>query len=114
MTDAGPVMAVVLIGVAGFVGCLVLMLLSFAFAYGLITLGIWGWAAFLIVAGVYVLLAGLAVLVALRDDPQAQRVPQDTAHGPGGPGMLRGDGTRPAPRPTGQVSMAARRMLDLH
>jgi hypothetical protein len=54
----------VLICVAAFVGCLVLMLLSFAFAYGLITLGIWDWAAFLIVAGVYLLLAGLAVLIA--------------------------------------------------
>jgi len=52
-----------LIGVAAFVGCLVLMLLSFAFAYGLITAGIWSWAAFLIVAGSYVLLSGLAVLV---------------------------------------------------
>ena len=52
-----------LLGVAAFVGCLVLMLLSFAFAYGLITVGIWSWAAFLIVAGTYVLLAGLAVLI---------------------------------------------------
>ena len=52
-----------LIGVAAFVGCLVLMLLSFALAYGLITAGIWSWAAFLIVAGSYVLLSGLAVLV---------------------------------------------------
>jgi uncharacterized membrane protein YqjE len=51
----------VLLGVAGFVACLVLMLLSFAFAYGLIALGIWGWAAFLIVAGTCVLLAGGAV-----------------------------------------------------
>ena len=51
-----------MLGLAGFVGCLVLMLLSFAFAYGLITLGIWTWAAFLIVAGTCVLLAGLAVL----------------------------------------------------
>jgi uncharacterized membrane protein YqjE len=53
-----------LLGTAAFVGCLVLMLLSFAFAYGLITLGIWDWAAFLIVAGTYVLLAALAVLIA--------------------------------------------------
>jgi Putative Actinobacterial Holin-X, holin superfamily III len=52
-----------LFGVAAFVGCLVLMVLSFAFAYGLMALGIWGWAAFLIVAGTYVLLAALAVLV---------------------------------------------------
>jgi hypothetical protein len=53
----------VLFGMAAFVGCLVLMVLSFAFAYGLMALGIWGWAAFLIVAGTYILLAALAVLV---------------------------------------------------
>ena len=52
-----------LLGTAAFVGCLVLMLLSFAFAYGLMTVGIWSWASFLIVAGTYVLLAGLAVLI---------------------------------------------------
>jgi hypothetical protein len=50
-----------LAGVAAFVGCLVLVLLSIAFAYGLVALGIWTWAAFLIVAGIYVLLAGVAV-----------------------------------------------------
>jgi len=52
-----------LLGVAAFVGCLVLVLLCFAFAYGLIALGIWPWAAFLIVAGTCVLLAALAVLI---------------------------------------------------
>ena len=40
-----------LIGVAAFVGMPRPDLLCFAFAYGLITLGIWDWAAFLIVAG---------------------------------------------------------------
>jgi hypothetical protein len=50
-----------LLGIAAFVGCLVLMLLCFALAYGLITLGIWSWAAFLITAGACVLIAGLAV-----------------------------------------------------
>jgi len=53
----------VLLGMAAFVGCLVLMLLCFAFAYGLIALGIWAWAAFLIVAGTAVVLAALAVLI---------------------------------------------------
>ncbi len=53
----------VLFGVAAFVGCLVLMVLCFAFAYGLMALGIWGWAAFLIVAGTCVLLAAAAVLI---------------------------------------------------
>jgi uncharacterized membrane protein YqjE len=52
-----------LLGMAAFVGCLVLVLLCFAFAWGLVALGIWPWAAFLIVAGTCVLLAGLAVLV---------------------------------------------------
>ncbi|HVB41102.1 MAG TPA: phage holin family protein [Streptosporangiaceae bacterium] len=53
----------VLLGMAAFVGCLVLMLLCFAFAYGLMALGIWGWAAFLIVAGACILLAVLAVAI---------------------------------------------------
>ena len=58
-------MAAAAVGVAAFVGCLVLVLLSFAFAYGLITLGIWDWAAFLIVAGTYVLLAALVLGISL-------------------------------------------------
>jgi len=53
----------VLLGVAAFIGCLVLMLLCFAFAYGLVALGIWEWAAFLIVAGTCILLAALAVAI---------------------------------------------------
>jgi uncharacterized membrane protein YqjE len=52
-----------LLGVAAFVGCLVLVLLCIAFAFGLHALGIWTWAAFLIVAGTCVLLAALAVLI---------------------------------------------------
>jgi uncharacterized membrane protein YqjE len=52
-----------LLGIAAFVGCLILVLCCFAFAYGLITLGIWSWAAFLIVAGVCLVLAALAVLI---------------------------------------------------
>ena len=53
-----------LLGVALFAACLVLMLLSFAFAYGLNTLGIWLWASFLIVAGTCVLIIGGAALIA--------------------------------------------------
>src|SRR5579875_2178341 len=47
-----------LLGVAAFAGCLVLVLLCFAYAYGLQAAGIWPWAAFLIAAGTCVLLAG--------------------------------------------------------
>jgi uncharacterized membrane protein YqjE len=55
-----------LLGVALFAACLVLMLLCFAFAYGLVALGIWEWAAFLIVAGTCLLLIGAAVLIVYR------------------------------------------------
>jgi uncharacterized membrane protein YqjE len=48
-----------LFGVAGVIACVVVILLSIAAAYGLIDAGIWRWAAFLIVAGAYVLLAAL-------------------------------------------------------
>lgn len=51
-------------GVAAFVACLVLVLLSIALAFGLVALGIWAWAAFLIVAGVYVLFAVLVLGIA--------------------------------------------------
>lgn len=52
-----------LLGVAAFVGCLVLVLLCFAYAYGLMAAGIWSWAAFLIVAGTCIVLAALAVFI---------------------------------------------------
>jgi uncharacterized membrane protein YqjE len=55
-----------LLGIALFAACLVLMLLCFAFAYGLSALGIWLWASFLIVAGVCVLIIGVAALIAWR------------------------------------------------
>lgn len=53
------------LGVVGlFVGCLVMMLLCFALAFGLNAAGIWLWAAFLITAGVCVVVIGLAALIA--------------------------------------------------
>ena len=47
-----------------FVACLILVLLCFAFAYGLVAAGIWEWAAFLIVAGTCLVVIGLAGLIA--------------------------------------------------
>src|SRR5581483_6528923 len=52
-------------GLAAFVGCLVLILLCIALAFGLVALGIGTWAAFLIVAGLLVLLAGGGVFLAI-------------------------------------------------
>jgi hypothetical protein len=82
-------------GVAAFVGCLILVLLCIAFAYGLVALGIWIWAAFLIVAGTCVLLAGLAVgiiLLNLRHLSGLRRTRKSVTEGIG---MLRRDGKRP-------------------
>jgi len=58
-------MATALVGMSAFVGCLMLVLLCFAFAYGLQALGIWDWASFLIVAGVCLMLIALAGLIAV-------------------------------------------------
>ncbi len=55
----------VLFAVAGLIGGIVVILLSIAAAYGLVALGIWHWAAFLIVAGAYVLLAAILVGIGL-------------------------------------------------
>jgi uncharacterized membrane protein YqjE len=58
--------AVVLVGGAAFAGCLVLVILCFAYAEGLIALfGLPRWAAFLIVAGTLVLLSVIAVGIAV-------------------------------------------------
>lgn len=51
------------LGMAGFAGCLVLMLLCFSYAYGLMALGVPGWASFLIVAFSCVVLAILGVVL---------------------------------------------------
>ena len=42
---------------------LILVALTFAYAFGLITVGIWNWAAFLIVAGTWVVLAIICALI---------------------------------------------------
>jgi uncharacterized membrane protein YqjE len=63
--DARRVGIAAVLGVTGlFVGCLIVVLLCFAYAYGLVAAGIWTWAAFLIVAGTCVVLVILAGLIA--------------------------------------------------
>ncbi len=85
-----------LLVIAAFVACLVLMLACFSLAFGLISLGIWPWAAFLIVAGICVLLAGLAVLIGalkfrgLSGLQKTRRTVQDDLS------VLRRDGGTPA------------------
>jgi len=56
-------LAAALSAIAVFTGFLVLVMLCFALAEGLITLGVWSWAAYLIVAGVCVVLASIVLLV---------------------------------------------------
>jgi uncharacterized membrane protein YqjE len=56
-------LAVALLAIAAFAGCLILVMLCWALAYGLVALGIYPWAAFLIVAGLLLLLALLAIFI---------------------------------------------------
>ncbi|WP_242883202.1 phage holin family protein [Actinomadura litoris] len=51
----------VMFSIAALIGGLIVILLSIAAAYGLVALGIWHWAAFLIVSGVYLLLAAVLI-----------------------------------------------------
>jgi hypothetical protein len=82
-------------GLAAFVGFLVIVLLCFALAFGLVALGIWEWAAFLIVVGACLLLAGLGVGLALIKLRRLSglRVTRKTVTD--GLGMLRHDGQHP-------------------
>ena len=81
--------------VAAFVACLVLVLLSIALAFGLVALGIWTWAAFLIVAGACILLAGIGVGLAIVKLKRLSglRVTRKTVTE--GLGMLRHDSQHP-------------------
>jgi uncharacterized membrane protein YqjE len=56
-------LAGLLLVMVAFAACLVLVLLCFALAYGLNTLGVPLWASFLIVAGICVVLAALTILI---------------------------------------------------
>jgi uncharacterized membrane protein YqjE len=65
--DARRIVIAAALAVVGlFVGCLVLVLLCFAFAYGLVAAGIWGgtWFAFVVVALTCVVLIVVAGLIA--------------------------------------------------
>jgi uncharacterized membrane protein YqjE len=88
-------LAAALAGVAAFVGCLILVLFCIAFAYGLVALGIWRWAAFLIVAGACLLLAGGAVGVALLKVRHLSGLRKTRKTVTEGLGMLRHDDQHP-------------------
>ena len=107
-----------LAGFAAFVGCLVLVLLSFAFAFGLVALGIYTWAAFLIVSGIYVLLAAAAVGIAylrlqrvsgLRRTMKTVSQGLDMLRGEGQEAQVGGDGGRPSISRDGQAAGVAAR-----
>jgi Putative Actinobacterial Holin-X, holin superfamily III len=78
--------------VAAFVACLVLVLLSIALAFGLVALGIWDWAAFLIVAGAYVLLAVTVLGIAYLKLKRLSGLKQTRKTVTEGLGVLRHDG----------------------
>ena len=82
-------------GLAAFVGCLVLVLLCIALAFGLVALGIWTWAAFLIVAGACIVLAGIGVGIAILKLKRLSGLKQTRKTVTEGLGMLRHDGQQP-------------------
>ncbi|ROO90936.1 putative superfamily III holin-X [Actinocorallia herbida] len=53
----------VLFAVAGLMAGMIVILLSIAFAYALVGLGMWHWAAFALVAALYLLLAAVLILI---------------------------------------------------
>jgi Putative Actinobacterial Holin-X, holin superfamily III len=93
-------------GVAAFVGCLILVLLCIAFAYGLHALGIWTWAAFLIVAGTCVLLAGAAVGIAALKLRHLSGLRETRRSVTEGFGMLRRDGAHPEVASDGRAEIS--------
>jgi hypothetical protein len=82
-------------GVAAFVACLVLVLLSIALAFGLVALGIWTWAAFLIVAGAYVLFAVLVLGIAYLKLQRVTGLKKTRETVSEGLGILSRDGQQP-------------------
>ena len=82
-------------GVAAFVACLVLVLLSIALAFGLVALGIWAWAAFLIVSGAYVLFAALVLGIAYLKLQRVTGLKKTRETVSEGLGILSRDGQQP-------------------
>jgi hypothetical protein len=73
----------------------VLVLLSIALAFGLVALGIWEWAAFLIVAGAYVLLAVTVLGIAYLKLKRLSGLKKTRRTVTEGLGILRQDGEQP-------------------
>jgi uncharacterized membrane protein YqjE len=91
--------AVVLVGGAAFAGCLVLVILCFAYAEGLIVVfDLPRWAAFLIVAGTLVLLSVIAVGIAVLKVRNMTGLSKTRKTVTEGLGMLRNE----IPHPDGQ------------
>jgi uncharacterized membrane protein YqjE len=56
-------LAAALSGIAAFAGVFILVMASFAYAYGLIAAGVWAWLAFIYVALTWLLLAVIAGVI---------------------------------------------------
>ena len=89
-------------GFSFYFGCLVLLLLCFAYAYGLIAAGIWAWAAFLIAAGTVLLLAALIAGIAYLKVRRLSGLRLTKKTVTDDMGMLRREGLLPEAGPDGQ------------
>ena len=88
-------LAVVLVGGAAFAGCLVTVILCFAYAEGLVVLGLARWVAFLVVAGTLVLLAVIALGIAVLRVRNMSGLRKTRQSVTAGLGMLRQNGQQP-------------------
>ncbi len=53
----------VLFAIAGLIASVIVILMSISFAYMLVGIGMWRWAAFAVVSGLYLLLAAVLILI---------------------------------------------------
>jgi hypothetical protein len=90
-----------LLGIAAFVACLMLVMLCFAFAYGLMTVGAPSWAAFLAVAAACVLLALTAAGIAFLGMRSLSRLRKTRESVRGSVALLRRGTERPGSAPQG-------------
>ena len=84
-------MSVALLAFAAFAGFLMLVMLCFALAYGLQTLGVWDWASFLLVTAALIVLAAMCGGIIVLKVRRMARLRKTRESVQGGLALLRRD-----------------------
>lgn len=84
-----------MLAIAVFISFMVVVMLCFALAYGLVAAGVWDWLAFLIVAVIWALLGAGAVLIVRRKFTSLSGLRKTRGTVSGGIAMLRSDSGEP-------------------